>query len=280
MRLDKYCAQYWPEYSRSQWQKYIESGYVTVGGEVETSPKRLLGEDDAVKVDLPIAPSFDQTLEVIYQDDNVIVINKPSGILTHAKGNNSDEFSVAEFIRPLTTDAASSNRPGIVHRLDRGTSGVLIAARNSDAKRLLQKQFQDRKAKKTYYAIVQGRPKLGEADIDLPIERDPRQPSRFRIGPSGKPAQTYYKCLLTKDGFSLLELKPRTGRTHQLRVHLSYIGTPIAGDGWYGNASDSPIGRLALHAKSLEITIPGSPGSERKVFEAPLPEDFQAWINH
>jgi 23S rRNA pseudouridine1911/1915/1917 synthase len=151
----------------------------------------------------------------------------------------------------------------------------LIAAKNTETKHLLQKQFQDRKAKKTYYAIVRGVPKAPEANIDLPIGRDPKAPSRFRVEASGKPAQTHYKVIETKGVYTLLELKPITGRTHQLRVHLSYIGTPIAGDIWYGGGK-SPIGRLCLHAKELEITIPPS---LRTTFEAPLPKDFQSWIN-
>jgi 23S rRNA-/tRNA-specific pseudouridylate synthase len=134
--------------------------------------------------------------------------------------------------------------------------------------------FQDRKAKKTYLAIVRGIPKLSEARIDLPIERNPKNPATFRIGASGKNAETFYKVLETKGMFSLLELKPTTGRTHQLRVHLAHIGTPIAGDAWYGGGK-SPIGRLCLHARELEITLPGG---ERRTFEAPLPEDFSNWV--
>lgn len=272
MRLDSYVAQYWPEYSRSQWQRYIEAGYVWVNGEPELSAKKMLGEDDEVTIHLPEKKNFDDhTLPILYEDANVLVVNKPAGILTHAKGEVSEEFSVAEFVRPKTTDGVDGNRPGIVHRLDRDTSGVIITAKNPETKRFLQKQFQDRKAKKTYLAIVRGVPKLTEARIDLPIERNPKNPATFRVGASGKSAETFYQLIGSNAPFSAIRLKPTTGRTHQLRVHLAHIGTPIAGDVWYGGGK-SPIGRLCLHAESLEITIPGG---IRKTFQADPPEDFK-----
>ena len=268
MRLDAYMAQYWPEYSRSIWQKYITAGYVKVNGEVETSTKRQLDEDDAVTYDIPKAPDHsDQSLPVIYEDDNVVVINKPVGVLTHSKGALNDEFTVAEFLRPRTTYHADTNRPGIVHRLDRDTSGVLIGAKNPETASLLQRQFSERKTKKTYYAVVDGTPKQPEALIDLPIGRNPKQPSMFRVDPTGKSAQTAYKVVTTDGVLSLVELRPVTGRTHQLRVHMAHIGTPIHGDRVYGKATD----RLYLHAASLEITIPTS---ERRTFEAPVPQEF------
>jgi 23S rRNA pseudouridine1911/1915/1917 synthase len=276
VRLDQYVAEYWPEYSRSQWQKYIAAGYVTINGEIVTSPKVQLGEDDEVKVDLPTATDYSEhTLPVIYEDDNVCVINKPAGVLTHSKGAVNEEFTVAEFIRPHSTDSQENNRPGIVHRLDRDTSGVIIVAKNGETKGMLQKQFQDRRAKKTYIAVVDGSPKHAEAKIDLPIERNPKKPSTHRVGAGGKSAFTAYRVLASNDKYSVLELKPVTGRTHQLRVHLAHIGTPIVGDPLYGG-SKSPLGRLCLHAKSLEITIPQG---DRRTFEAEMPEDFQKLID-
>ncbi len=268
MRLDAYLAEYWPEYSRSTWQKYIEQGYVLVNGIVETSAKQQLSEDDIVTYNIPDAPDYSQqTLPVIYQDDNIIAINKPSGVLTHSKGALNEEFTVAEFFRPLTTYHQDTNRPGIIHRLDRDTSGVLIGARNDETAALLQRQFSDRKVKKTYVAVVDGVPKQHEALIDLPIGRNPKEPSMFRVDPGGKSAQTTYKVLASNGKLSLVELYPRTGRTHQLRVHMAYIGTPIHGDRVYGKPAD----RLYLHAKSLEITIPKG---DRRTFEAPVPESF------
>lgn len=275
MRLDQYVAQYWPEYSRSVWQKYIEAGYVQVNGAVETSPKKVLGEDDEVSVHLPEATDYSaHELPVIYEDDDVIVINKPSGVLTHSKGAVNEEFTVADFVKSRMSEPDETNRPGIVHRLDRATSGIMIAAKHSAAKHHLQKQFQDRKAKKEYIAIVRGRPKHPKASIDIPIERNPKEPSKFRVGAGGKPAHTDYEVLAHNDHFSVISLRPTTGRTHQLRVHLEYLGTPIVGDDVY-DGGKSPIGRLALHAKSLEITLPNK---QRQMFVAEPPADFQARI--
>lgn len=275
MRLDRQVSELFPEYSRSQWQKYIEAGLVRVNGEIEKSARRDLTNDDKVTHDtLPVAFFENQTLPVVYEDDHVVVINKPAGVLTHAKGATTEEFSVAEFVRPRLKEPDNTNRPGIVHRLDRMTSGVIICAKDGETKRLLQKQFQDRKAHKTYLAVVQGVPKHQEAKINLPIERNPKKPSSFRIGPNGKPAETVYRTLATNGKYSVLELKPRTGRTHQLRVHMGHIGCPIVGDSLYGSQK-SPINRLCLHAKELEITIPPS---TRKTFVADAPEDLAKFM--
>ncbi len=242
---------------------------------VESSPKKLLGEDDEVTVHVPEATDYStHELPVIYEDDDVIVINKPSGVLTHSKGAVNEEFTVADFVRGKMTEPEDTNRPGIVHRLDRATSGVIIAAKHSAAKHHLQKQFQDRKAKKEYIAITRGVPKHPVAAIDLPIERNPKEPSKFRVGSNGKSAHTEYEVLAHNDRISVISLKPTTGRTHQLRVHLEYLGTPIAGDDVYGGGKSS-IGRLALHARSLEITLPGG---QRQTFVAEPPTDFQAAI--
>lgn len=275
MRLDQYVAQYWPEYSRSVWQKYIEAGYVQVNGVVETSPKKQLGEDDEVTVNIPDAPDYsDHELPVIYQDDDVIVINKPSGVLTHSKGAINDEFTVADFVRGKMTEPEDTNRPGIVHRLDRATSGVIIAAKHPEAKHHLQKQFQDRKAKKEYIAVVRGVPPQKKATISIPIGRNPKEPSQFRVDAKGKEAITFVELLHSDGMLSVVSLKPHTGRTHQLRIHMNYYGVPIVGDPIYGGGK-SPIGRLALHARSLEITLPNK---HRETFVAEPPADFQKMI--
>ncbi len=271
MRLDAYMAKFWPEYSRSVWQKYIEMGVVEVNGTVVTSVRKHLGEDDVVTVQtLPAVDFEEKTLPVVYEDEHVVVINKPAGVLTHAKGAMTEEYSVAEFVRPRMNEPDDTNRPGIVHRLDRATSGIIICAKDGEAKTLLQKQFQDRKAHKTYLAVVKGTPKLPEAKIDLPIGRNPKAPSSFKIDPKGKSAVTNYRVLASDGKYSVLELKPITGRTHQLRVHLAYINCPIVGDTLY-DGGKSPIGRMCLHAKELEITIPKS---QRKTFEADVPADM------
>lgn len=273
MRLDVYLATYWPEVSRSQWRRYCEQGQVKVNGTITTDPAALLGEDDEVEPTLPQQADYSgMSLPVLFEDDNVIVIDKPAGILTHAKGRPLDEFTVAEFMRQRTTDQPDGNRPGIVHRLDRATSGVIICAKNPQTHSFLQRQFSEKRVKKTYLAVVVGVPKQPEAIIRLPIERNPKRPQTFRVGPSGKPSETRYKVLrTTADGSrTLVELKPLTGRTHQLRVHMAYIGTPIVGDPLYGQAVHG--NRMMLHAAELEITIPGG---LRKVFNSQVPAEME-----
>lgn len=270
MRLDAYLAQYWPETSRSTWAKYVKAGYVSVNGEVEISTKRILAEDDEVTTNVPEATNHDEsTLPVVYQDENVIVINKPVGVLSHSKGAMNDEFTVADFFKRFSTYHADTNRPGIVHRLDRDTSGIMIGALNDETANLLQRQFSTRKTKKTYIAVVDGTPKEPQAMIDMPIGRNPKEPSKFRVDPNGKSAQTLYRVMASNGKRSLVELQPLTGRTHQLRVHMAHIGTPIHGDKVYGKEAD----RLYLHAAVLEITIPDG---DRRQFTADVPSEFAA----
>lgn len=273
-RVDAFLAAAMPEHSRSYWQKRCDEGSVTIKGRA-VKPSYKIQLDDIVEVSLPDAPDFaGHTLPVIYEDDDVIVINKPAGVLTHAKGAESHEFTVAEFVRPRTTDGVGTNRPGIVHRLDRGTSGVIIAAKNTEAKRWLQGQFSKRNVKKTYLALIEGHLQKPEAILRLPIERNPKKPQTFRVGANGKPAETTYKVEQRYKDFELVELKPHTGRTHQLRVHLSYLGHPIVGDAFYGHQAPH-LGRMFLHAHSLELTLPSR---ERKVFTAPLPPELQQYL--
>jgi len=273
VRLDIYLStKFDTTISRSLWQKYIKAGYVSVNNKVVTTPKFEVDETDEIALNLPEKEQPDVDLPILYEDDDVIVVNKPSGLLTHAKGGLSDEPTVAEIIRPKTSFATDTDRPGIVHRLDRDTSGLLIIAKNPESAAHLQRQFAERTAKKTYVAITDGKPKLNAAKIDLPIGRNPSAPSTFRIDPNGKPAQTTYHVLTENDTQSLVELKPTTGRTHQLRVHLAHLNTPILGDRVYGKSSDC---RMMLHAQKLEITLPSG---ERKVFEAAIPDEFKKFF--
>ena len=273
VRLDIYLStKFDTTISRSLWQKYIKAGYVSVNNKVVTTPKFEVDETDEIALNLPEKEQADVDLPILYEDDDVIVVNKPSGLLTHAKGGLSDEPTVAEIIRPKTSFATDTDRPGIVHRLDRDTSGLLIIAKNPESAAHLQRQFAERTAKKTYVAITDGKPKLNAAKIDLPIGRNPSAPSTFRIDPNGKPAQTTYHVLAENDAQSLVELKPTTGRTHQLRVHLAHLNAPILGDRVYGKSSDC---RMMLHAQKLEITLPSG---ERKVFEAAIPNEFKRFF--
>lgn len=268
-RLDVLLAETRPEHSRSTWQKLIRSGAVMVNGAPETSPKHAVEPTDTIEsAGVETTDFSDRTLPIIYEDRNVIVVNKPAGLLTHSKGAFNDEFTVAEFFRRYTSHGLDGNRPGIIHRLDRDTSGVIIGARNDSTAKLLKKQFSERTVKKTYLAIVHKAPEQPKGLIDIPIGRNPSAPSTFRADPGGKPAQTMYEVLaVAPDGSALVRLQPRTGRTHQLRVHLAYLSCPIIGDRVYGRAGE----RLMLHAYQLEITIPRG---DRRTFTAPVPAVF------
>lgn len=269
-RLDVFVAEHMSRLSRAFIQKLAEQGSITVN-DVAVKAGTKLREGQIVSVDydqaqLDAMPLID--LPVLYEDDDCIVINKPVGVLTHAQGNLSTEATVATFLRDKLKDLEGT-RGGIVHRLDRATSGVIICAKNQAALSFLQKQFQQRKAKKTYMAIVAGHMNPKAAVIDMPIERNPKAPATFRVGANGKPSVTTYNVVSETPNYSLVELKPTTGRTHQLRVHLAEQKHPIIGDPLYGTGAFGD--RLYLHALSLEITLPNR---ERRTFEAPLPPEF------
>lgn len=274
-RLDVFLAAMLPDYSRSFLQKLCREGEVTIDGIPQQKPGATVQPGQDVVVMLPTLSGVTQgDLPVLYEDDDVVVMNKPAGVLTHAKGVLNTEFTVGEFMRSRTTDGTDGNRPGIVHRLDRDTSGVMVAAKHPEAKRWLQKQFATRKVKKAYIALVVGHPKEPAAILQLPIERNPKKPQTYRVGSNGKPAETTYETLKAYKDFTLLKLTPRTGRTHQLRVHAAYLGCPIVGDPLYGQPEPA-LGRMFLHAETLEFTLPSR---ERKVFQAPLPAELQDYL--
>ncbi len=287
-RLDHLLVEQHPEYNRASLQKFIKAGYVTVDSQVATKPNSKFEKSATIVLQVPEAAKLPPRPPVIYEDDHVLVINKPAGLLSMAKGEYCPEPTLEDYGL-------------LVHRLDRDTSGVVILAKDPKTQSMLRKQFQDRKTHKTYNAVVKGHPKLPEAMIDLPIARNLKRPTTFEVSQNGKPSQTYYKVLAQNDKYSLLELKPTTGRTHQLRVHLKYLGTPILGDPVYGDEpvklqkADEPIEtdkppktpakpdhRLMLHARELEITIPGTEKDPttavingiRKTFIADLPPEF------
>ena len=261
VRLDHLLMQQHPEYNRSSLQTFIKSGYVTVDGKTVTKPNSKFEANTVIVLTVPESPKVTTRPPVIYEDDNVIVLNKPSGLLSMAKGEYCPEATLEDYGL-------------LVHRLDRDTSGVVILAKNPETQKMLRKQFQDRKTHKTYYAIIEGRPKLDAALIDLPIARNLKRPTTFQVDQNGKDSQTYYKAIKSNGQYSLLELKPKTGRTHQLRVHLKYLGHPILGDVVYGNEGAKKQPRLFLHAGELEISIPGKQGNIRKTFTAELPQEF------
>ena len=256
-RLDHMMVGIYKSYNRSTLQKFIESGFVKVDGEVVLKPNAKFVE--GVKIDLQVPDKLknaDVKPRVIYEDENVLVVDKPAGLLSEAKGEYCPEKTLADF-------------GYIAHRLDRDTSGVVILAKSEEVQKFLKKQFQDRKVHKTYRAVVEGRPKLDEARIDLPMLRNKKRPTTFLVDPNGKEAETFYKVLQANDKYALVELKPTTGRTHQLRVHMKYLGHPILGDPVYG---ETPADRLYLHACELEITLPGG---KRETFKSKMPESFK-----
>jgi 23S rRNA pseudouridine1911/1915/1917 synthase len=274
-RLDQKVVELIPELSRAYAARLIQDGKVTVNGGPQTKTGYKLRETDEVVVDYDVSqlgtvPDID--LPVLYEDDDCVVIYKPVGVLSHSKGAFNAEATVATWLRSRLK-GLGGERGGIVHRLDRATSGVMICAKTPEALSWLQKQFSQRKAKKTYAAVIVGELEPSEAVIDMPIERNPKAPATFRVGVQGKHAITGYRTVVAGERYSLIELKPETGRTHQLRVHLGHFHHPIVGDVLYGG---EPAERLYLHAESLELTIVA--GHERKVFTAPIPAEFNAKV--
>ena len=275
-RLDVFVAKSIEGASRSFVSSLCDQGKVSINGTViyKVSSKVHGGDVVSVAYDKDAAETVPEIdLEILYEDDDCLVVVKPEGVLTHSKGAFNPEATVSSFIRPYTT-GMEDKRGGIVHRLDRVTSGLLICAKNDKAIDWLQKQFAERKVKKEYIAVVEGVPETLEANIEMPIERNPKKPQTFRAGPNGKKAETYYKVLKHSDTMSLVELKPHTGRTHQLRVHMQQIGNPILGDVLYGG---QPADRTYLHAHSLTLTLPN--GSV-KTFTCAVPSSFNDRIDN
>lgn len=276
-RLDQRVVEIIPSLSRTFATKLIEQRKVTVDGVAILKPGHKLTPDALVKVDYD-TPEFEQIpaidLSVLYEDDDCVVINKPAGVLTHSKGAFNPEATVATWLRSRVKDMEGGKRSGIVHRLDRATSGVMICAKTAAALASLQKQFAQRKVHKVYMALIAGQLDPGHAVIDMPIERNPKAPATFRVGVNGKPATTEYWLEQNSRHYSLLKLVPKTGRTHQLRVHLKQLGHPIVGDTLYGGETAE---RLFLHAQSLEITLPSR---KRELFVATLPVEFNLKLEH
>jgi len=268
-RADRLLAFMYPQFARSAVSKLFDHKQVQKGGApLKAGEKLHVGDEieveDHLLVDKP--PAIE--IPIIYEDSDVVVINKPVGILSHSKGAFNPEATVSSWLRDYAHLREEGDRVGIVHRLDRTTSGVMITAKTPEAQSWLQKQFSQRKVKKTYVATVEGHLTDEEAVIDMPIERNPANPKSFRTGQTGKPATTHYRVLSEGDKTSVVELRPTTGRTHQIRVHLKAMGHPIVGDTLYGA---KPALRIYLHALELELTLPSR---KRQTFTAPLPPEF------
>ncbi len=287
LRVDKFLAERLPDISRSQIKNLIEMGNVTLDGILVEKAGAKARPGSVVRIDVPeddsdgLVPE-DIPLDILFEDDQVIVINKPSGMVVHPGAGNQTGTVVNALLAhyPPIRNVGEEDRPGVVHRLDKETSGVLIFAKTEKAYKWLVKEFKSRDIDKAYLALVDGQPPTPTGRIEAPIIRDPNVRTRMAVGlrGQGKPAVTEYFTLENFENHTYLGAHPITGRTHQIRVHLSYLGTPVVGDSLYGRRKPSvEIDRFFLHARMLSIRLPGNRGMQ--TFEAPLPPELQAILN-
>ena len=214
-------------------------------------------------------------LPVIFEDDNVVVIDKPAGISMHPGNSKDGADTIADLLKSKLDEFDDMERPGIVHRLDKDTSGVVVVAKNIATKNFLQNQFKSREVKKQYITLVKGSLKNQEAIIDLPIGRNRKNPLKRSVIASAKAAKTHYKVAEEIADCSLLNVMPETGRTHQIRVHLSYLGHPVVGDETYGSRNEG-LDRQFLHAHKLSIKLPGH--KKTSTFISELPDDLSNFL--
>lgn len=286
-RIDQFLASQLPELSRSRIQSLLKSGDILLNG-ARAKAKQNVGSGDSIQVDIPepqpeVAQPQDIPLDVLYEDQDIIVVNKAHGMVVHPAAGNADGTLVNALLFHCRGELAGSGgagRPGIVHRLDKDTSGCLVAAKNDAAHQSLVSQFAERKTGKRYLAVVQSRPNKDADTVFTHIGRHPVNRMKMAVvNPgSGKTAITDYSVLHTAaDGTTLVHCDLHTGRTHQIRVHMLHIGTPILGDPIYAKPARQPVqtGRLMLHAWQLELFHPQS--GERMAFEAPVPDEFDPW---
>jgi 23S rRNA pseudouridine1911/1915/1917 synthase len=291
LRLDVFLARRLENLTRSQIQLLNRSGAIRIGGSQEKAGYRIRG-DESIEVDLrmlaaePISPE-QIPLQMYFEDQDLAVIEKPAGLVVHpGAGRRAGTIANAlMFHFKNLSDVGGSGRPGIVHRLDKKTSGLLLVAKNNVAHARLSEAFQGRRIQKTYLALVHGRPTRDTAEINLTVSRDPASRTKMAAGrPAGRTAHTEYKILEGFLGFSLLEVKITTGRTHQIRVHLSAIGHPVVGDDVYGerrykefSKRYGDLSRYFLHAAYLKFEHPitGKPME----FHSPLPTELQKLLD-
>ena len=279
-RIDAYISEN-TEYSRTAVQRLIEENKITVNGKKEKSSYKVqngdkieIEEEPAKEIELK---AQDIPLEILYEDNDMIVVNKPKGMVVHPANGNPDG-TLVNAIMSICKDSLSGIggeiRPGIVHRLDKNTSGAIIIAKNDKAHINLSEQLKNHEIKKTYIALVRGIVKENNATINMPIGRSKKDRKKMDVDKNGKEAITHFKVLKRYKDCTLLEINIETGRTHQIRVHLSHIGYPIIGDEVYSNGKNKwNIEGQCLHAKSLDFKHPIT-GKEMHI-EAELPEYFQ-----
>lgn len=278
LRVDLFLKEMEPECSRTQVQSLILAGYVTVNGtKIKSHYKLKLG--DRLKWQIPAKPESGITAEniplnIIFEDKDIIVLDKPPGLVVHpGAGNQQHTLVNALLFHTKELSSISQERPGIVHRLDKDTSGVMVIAKNNHAHLELAKQFKKHSIERRYIALVGGLIEFDEGIIDVPLKRHilDRRKMFVSFTEEAKPAHTFYRVLKRFSDFTAVELFPKTGRTHQLRVHLLYLGHPVLGDKTYGKLKD--FSRLALHAKDLGFHHPST--GEFVKFSSPLPKEMK-----
>lgn len=294
-RLDAFLAAHIEGWSRARLQRLIENADVLVNGGV-SKPSHKLRPNDTIEIELTPTESTsfapeDIPIEVVYEDDDLVVVNKPAGMVVHpAAGIDSGTLAnaLAFHFEQLST-ASGAARPGIVHRLDKGTSGLLVVAKTESAHEHLADQFRAREVFKSYIALVHGQVEKESGQIDQPIARDPRNRMRMAVVRGGRPALSIYKARQRFDRFTLLNVELKTGRTHQIRVHLAWLKHPVVGDEVYGAGRDKTVidpvirsriaklGRQFLHAEQLRFRHPRT--AEQLRFTAPLPAELQSLLD-
>jgi 23S rRNA pseudouridine1911/1915/1917 synthase len=285
LRLDKALARMFPEHSRNRLQKWLREGQVSLDSHA-AKPKQKIWGGERVEIrsqpDPSEAPYRPEriALDIIHEDDAIIVINKPAGLVVHP-GSGNWNGTLLNALLHHSPQLAAIPRAGIVHRLDKGTSGLLVVAKTLQAQTELVRQLQARTVKRDYLALVHGTVR-GGGQVSAPVGRDPRNRTRMAVVPAGRPALTRYKVARRFAHASLLECSLDTGRTHQIRVHMQSLGHPLMGDPVYrGGRRSGPepvqLRRQALHAARLELSHPVS-GARRR-FAAPLPEDFKVLLD-
>lgn len=276
-RLDKYVSERHPELSRSHVQKLIAEGFITVNGQA-AKPGHRLNIGDRLKVVIPPTPpsrlvAEAMPLNILYEDDDLLAVDKPAGLAVHpAPGHPSHTLVNAILAHfPHLADISDSLRPGVVHRLDKDTSGVMLVAKNSLAQNNLAQQFKSHSVSKAYLVLVKGHLTPASGIIEADIGRDPRNRKRMAVVAKGREARTEYSVIKYIGGYTLLEVRPQTGRTHQIRVHLAAIGFPVVGDKVYGVKSPF-LDRQFMHACRLGFKLPST--GEYIEFKSELPPDL------
>lgn len=282
-RLDVTLVTHAPDFSRSRLQQLIRSGFVKVDGEVIIKPGFRLDGGETVEVIIPPPiPSKLQAesipLDIVFENEDIMLINKPAGMVVHPSAGHASGTLVHAALAhaPDIMGVGGEKRPGVVHRLDKNTSGLILLAKNDTAQNELQAQFKKREVGKTYLALVDGGPPTPAGRIEAPIGRDPGHRKKMKVLSPGKgrEAISIFHTLESFPRHTLLEVNPKTGRTHQIRVHLAFLGCPVVGDRDYGQRKPTlPVERMFLHAAALTFTLPGD--DQARSFEAPLPSDLK-----